>query len=74
MKFQQKSGFVARCHTEQAPNSIIYYSVISRDSIIIGFLLVSLHEVDITTIDPENAYLNEPCVEKIWFVGGDEYG
>ena len=22
----------------------------------------------------ENAYLNAPCVESIWFVGGNEYG
>ena len=58
----------------EAPNSITYSSVVSRDSIHIGFLLAYLHVIHITTIDLENSYLNALCEEKIWFVGGDECG
>ena len=39
---------------EEAPNSIIYSSVVSRDSICIIFLLASLHGVEITAIDLKN--------------------
>ena len=59
-------------HTSEAPNSITYSSVVSCGSICIGSLLECLHGVNITGIDLKNYYLNAPCEEKIWFVGGDE--
>ena len=74
MDLQQKSRFLAGGHTTCAPNSITYYRVVSRDIICIGFILEYLHGVDITAIDMENAYLNAPCAENIYFVGGDECG
>ena len=74
MDFQLKSMFVAGGHTTEAPNTITYSSVMSRDSVCIGFLLEYLHGFYIIYIDLENDYLNAPCVEKIWFVGGDECG
>ena len=48
--------------------------MVSRDSIIISLLPASLYGVDITAIDMENSYLNAPCAENIWFVGGDKCG
>ena len=72
MNFQQRVRFVSGGHTTEVPNSITYSSVVSRESIHIDFLLSSLHIVGITTIDMDNSYLNAPCAEKIWFVGGDE--
>ena len=54
MEFQQNARFMARVHMEEAPNSIIYSSVVSRDSICIIFLLASLHGVEITAIDLKN--------------------
>ena len=74
MDFQKKSKFVAGVHTIEAPNSITYSRVVSCDSICIGLLLASLHGIEITVIDLENVYLNAPCVDKIWVVGGNEYG
>ena len=61
MDFQQKERFVAGGHTTEAPNSITYFIVVSHYSIRIGFLLASLHGVDITDIDLDNKYLNVPC-------------
>ena len=58
----------------EVPNSTAYSSVVSLDSIFIGFILVSLHLVDITDIDMNNAYLNALCTKKIWSVGGNKYG
>ena len=56
----------------EAQNSITYSSVVSRESIRIDFLLASIHGVETTAIDLQNAYLNEPYAEKIWFVGVNE--
>ena len=73
MDFQQKSGFLVGGHATEGPNSIMYSSVVSRDSICIGFLLAYIYGVDITDIDLDNKYLNAQCVNKIWSVGGKEY-
>ena len=37
-------------------------------------MAAALHDVDVLVIDLENAYLNAPCAEKIWFEGGIECG
>ena len=72
MHFQQKAKFVAGVHNTKTPNSIRCYIVVSCDSICICLLLESLHGVEITDIYLESAYLNAPCVVKIWFVGGNK--
>ena len=51
-----------------------YSSVVSRESIWLGFLIAALNDVDLLSCDLENAYLNAPCKEKIWFEGGLECG
>ena len=38
------------------------------------FLIAALNDIDIMSCDLENAYLNAPCREKIWFEGGIECG
>ena len=53
----------------EAPTSITYSS-----SVRIGFLIAALNDLDIMVCDLENAYLNAPCREKIWFEGGAECG
>jgi len=74
MDFTRKVRFVAGGHTTKAPSSITYSSVVSRDSVRLGFLIAALNGVDIMACDLENAYLNAPCKEKIWFEGGAECG
>jgi hypothetical protein len=37
-------------------------------------LIAALNDIDIMSCDLENAYLNAPCREKIWFEGGVECG
>jgi hypothetical protein len=71
MTFERKARFVAG---GQATALITYSSVVSRDSVRLGFLLAALNGVDILACDLENAYLNAPCREKIWFEGGKECG
>jgi Reverse transcriptase (RNA-dependent DNA polymerase) len=72
MDFTRKACFVAGGHTTEAPSSLTYSSVVSRDSIRITFLIAALNDIDIMLCDLENAYLNAPCHEKIWFQGGLE--
>jgi hypothetical protein len=74
MDFTWKARFVAGGHTTTAPISMTYLSVVSRDSIWLAFLIAALNDIDTMSCDLENAYLNAPCREKIWFEGGIECG
>jgi len=70
----RKARFVAGGHMTDAPQSITYSSVVTRDSVRLAFLIAALNDLDILACDITNAYLNAPCREKIWFVGGIEMG
>ena len=72
--FTRKARFVAGGHMTDAPGSITYSSVVSRDSIRIAFLVASLNDLDVLAGDVTNAYLNAPCRERIWFEGQIETG
>jgi Reverse transcriptase (RNA-dependent DNA polymerase) len=74
MDFTRKARFVAGGHMTEAPSSITYSSVVSRESVKIAFLIAALNELDIMSCDIGNAYLNAPCRERIWFVAGKECG
>jgi hypothetical protein len=70
MDFTRKAWFVTRGHMTEAPNSLTYSSMVSRESVKIALLITALSNLDIMTCDIRNAYLNAPCQEKIWFVAG----
>ena len=70
----RKAHLVAGGHTIDAPSSITYSSVISRDSVRIAFLIAALNDLDIMLADIGNVYLNAPNKEKIWTVAGHEFG
>ena len=72
--FTRKARFVAGGHKAEAPKSITYSSVVSRDSVRIAFLLAALNEVDILAADIGNAYLNADCREKVHTTLGIEFG
>jgi len=74
MDFTRKARFVAGGHMTEAPSSITYSSVVSRDSVRLAFLVAELNGLDIMACDIGNAYLNAPCREKVWFVGGIDTG
>jgi len=69
MDLTRKARFVAGGHMTDAPQSVTYSSVVTRDSIRIAFLIAALNNLDIMACGITNAYLNAPCREKIWFVG-----
>lgn len=72
--YRRKARFVAGGHKTDAPASITYSSVVSRDSVRIAFLLAALNDVKILACDIHGAYLTAPCREKIVFRAGQEFG
>ena len=74
MDFTRKARFVAGGHMTDAPSSITYSSVVSRDSVRLAFLIAELNGLNVMACDIGNAYLNAPCREKVWFQGGVETG
>ena len=61
MDFTWKAWFVAGGHTTEAPSSITYSSVVSRDSVRLAFTIAALNSVDVISYDLDNAYLNAIC-------------
>ena len=71
---RRKARYVAGGHLTHTPPSLTYSSVVSRESVRIGFLLAALNDLDVWAADIQNAYLNAPTKEKVWFTAGDEWG
>ena len=74
MDFTRKARFVAGGHMTEAPNSLTYSSVVSRECVKIAFLLAALNDLDLMACNIGNAYLNAKYRERIWFVAGPECG
>ena len=64
--FHRKARLVAGGHTTDAPATLTYSSVISRDSIRIALTIAALNELEVMACDIQNAYLTANCHEKIW--------
>ena len=72
--FCHKARLVAGGHTTEAPETITYASVVSRESVCISLLLEALNDVEVKTEDIENFYITSPCSEKIYTVLGPKFG
>lgn len=73
MDLTRKARYVAGGHLTDPPTSLTYASVVSRDSVRIGFLVAALNDLDILAGDVQNAYLNADTKEKVYFVAGSEW-
>ena len=56
MDFTRKARFVAGGHMTDAPLSITYSSVVSRESVKIAFLIAALNNLEIMSCDIGNVY------------------
>ena len=74
MDFTRKARFVAGGHLTDTPSCMTYSSVVSRDSVRLAFLIAALNDLEVSSCDLANAYINAPCKEKIWFRAGLECG
>lgn len=59
---------------DDQPSYNTYSSVVSRESVRIGFLIAALNDLELMSGDISNAYLNATTKEKIWFRAGTEFG
>ena len=72
---RRKSRYVAGGHlVKDQPSYNTYSSVVSRESVRIGFLIAALNDLELMSGDISNAYLNATTKEKIWFRAGTEFG
>ena len=72
--FRRKAQLVVCGHTTEAPATITYSSVVSRDSVRIAFTIAALNGLQVMACDIQNAYLTADCREKIWSRAGPEFG
>ena len=72
--FRRKARLVAGGHTTDAPSTLTYSSVVSRDSVRIALTIAALNDLKVLGCDIQNAYISAPCREKIYTVAGKEFG
>ena len=58
----------------EPPSSITFSTVVTRESVLISFLLAGLNKLDVQAVNISNTYLNAPCRELIWIFAGPEFG
>ena len=72
--FRRKARLVGGGHTTNAPASITYSSVVSRDSVKIALTIAALDDLDNLACDIQNSYLMEVYRENMWTRAGPEFG
>ena len=72
--FRRKAGLVAGGHTTDAPATLTFASVVSRETVRIARTVAALNGLEVKTSDIKNAYLTAPNQEKIWTTCGPEFG
>lgn len=72
--FRRKARFCADGHKTEAPSSITYSSVVSRDSVRIMLMIAALNDLDLRSADVQNAFLTAPNLEKCYMRAGPEFG
>ena len=72
--FKRKARLVAGGHRTEAPATITYASVVSRETVRIALLLAALNDLQVKAGDVLNAYITAPVKEKVWTVLGPEFG
>ena len=71
--FRRKVKLVVGGNMTEPPSTIIYLSVVSRETVSIALALASLNELLVKVADIHNAYITEPVTEKILTVPGQEF-
>jgi hypothetical protein len=72
--FRRKARLVAGGHRTEAPTTINYASVVSRETVCIALLMAILNDLEVKIGDVLNAYITAPVTEKVWTVLGPEFG
>ena len=64
-KFNCRTRIVAGGHNTAPSSYITYSSAVTRKSVIFSFIIYGLNNLYICSCDTGNAYLNDPCQEKL---------
>ena len=64
---------VAGGNVTETPTCMTYSSVLSREYVGIAPTLASLNELEVNTVDVNNAYITAPITEKVWTTLGPEF-
>ena len=72
--FRRKTRFVTDGHKTKTPAAMIYFSVVSMDSVWIVLKITSLNGLYVLACDIQNAYLMADCIDQIWVVARTEFG
>jgi hypothetical protein len=72
--FQQKAQLVAGGHLTQAPATITYASVVSRETVCLALTVASFDDLEVKVGDVLNAYITVPVMEKVWTILGPKFG
>ncbi len=61
-------------HLTQAPATIIYASVVSREIVRLALTFASLNDLEVKVGNVLNAYITAPVKEKVWTILGPKFG
>ena len=73
-RISEKSKASGNGNETEAPATLTYSSVVSRDSVRIVLTIASLNQLEILACNIQNAYLTADCREKIYVIAGPEFG
>jgi hypothetical protein len=65
---------VAGGHLTQAPATITYASVVSRETVHLALTFASLNDLEVKVGNVLNACITTPVKEKVWAILGPEFG
>ena len=69
----RKARYVAGGHLTDVPTHMTYSSVVGRETVRIGMLMAALNGLELLAGDIQNAFLEAPTKENIFFYAGDEW-
>ena len=69
----RKARYVAGGHLTDVPTHMTYSSVVGRETVRIGMLMAALNGLELLAGDIQNAFLEAPTKEKIFFYAGNEW-
>jgi len=72
--FKRKARLVAGGHKTDAPATMTYASVVSRETVRVALTIAALNDLEVKAGDVLNAYITAPITEKVWTVLGPEFG
>ena len=71
--FKRKARFVAGGHMIDTPSTLTYASVVSRESVRIALTIAAWNDLEVKSVDIQNAYATATNKEKIWTICGPEF-